>query len=95
MLLCSDDMLQNHPIRIEGVKVQPKSCQRRGERLRVAASSDNSLPSIDLQQRKLPGQVELGVSPEGVSISWDGHWVAAVVEETHEIVMTDTAIHKQ
>lgn len=35
-------MLQNHPIRIEGVKVQNRSCQRRGGLLRVAASSNNS-----------------------------------------------------
>ena len=40
MLVCPHEMLQNHPIRIEGVKVQNKSCQRRGELLRVAASSN-------------------------------------------------------
>jgi len=41
--VCPHEMLQNHPIRIEGVKVQNKSCQRRGELLRVAASSTPSL----------------------------------------------------
>jgi len=38
VLVCPHEMLQNHPIRIEGVKVQNESCQRRGELLRVAAS---------------------------------------------------------
>ncbi len=33
-------MLQNHPNRIEGAKVQGKSCQGAGRLLRVAASSN-------------------------------------------------------
>ena len=49
-LQCPHEMLQNHPIRIEGVKVQNKSCQRRGELLRVAASSNMSL-GTDTQQQ--------------------------------------------
>ena len=36
----SSRMLQNHPNRIEGAKVQNKSCQGAGRLLRVAASSN-------------------------------------------------------
>src|SRR5665647_1716928 len=40
MLVCPHDMLQNHPIGIEGVTMQNKSCQDGGGLLRVAASSN-------------------------------------------------------
>ena len=43
MLVCPHEMLQNHPNRIEGAKVQGKSCQGAGRLLRVAASSNESL----------------------------------------------------
>lgn len=45
MLVCPHDMLQNHPIRIDRVSVQLKSCQpsqRCGRLLRLAASSNKS-----------------------------------------------------
>jgi len=40
MLWCPDEMLQNHPIGIDGVNVQNNSSQDHGALLRVAASSN-------------------------------------------------------
>lgn len=56
---------------------------------------NNQLQLIDLQQRRLVGHVDLGDSPEGVSISADGRWVAAAVEESNEIVITDTTSNQR
>lgn len=55
---------------------------------------NNQLQLIDLRQRKLVGHVDLGESPEGVSISPDGRWVVAAVEESNDIVITDTGTNK-
>jgi hypothetical protein len=43
MLMCPHEMLQNHLIGIEGVRVHSKSCQDGGGPLRVAASSNPSI----------------------------------------------------
>lgn len=57
-------MLQNHPIRIDGVNVQLKSCQplqRCGRLLRVAASSN---PPI------APNLLERNFTPEAPNQVW-------------------------
>ncbi|HEY5579724.1 MAG TPA: hypothetical protein VIK56_00970, partial [Rhodoferax sp.] len=55
MLWCPDEMLQNHPIGIDGVNVQNNSSQDHGALLRVAASSNpiNHIGSKTYDQYRL------------------------------------------
>src|ERR1035437_4659869 len=57
MLWCPHEMLQNHPIGIEGVTVQNNSSQNHGALLRVAASSNHSV-------NRTPGKLRLSEVPE-------------------------------
>src|SRR4030066_357288 len=50
MLVCPHEILQNQPLGIEGMKVQNNSRRHSRRLLRVAASSNNPLHGVTLEQ---------------------------------------------
>ena len=85
----SDEVVANIPT---GKK--PRGLAISGNWLYVSDQPNNRLQMIDLQQRKAAGVIALGESPEGVYASPDGRWIAAAMEESHDVAITDTQTNK-
>jgi hypothetical protein len=62
MLVCPHEILQNHPLGIEGMKVQNNSWRRSRRFLRVAASSNKALhrkkPAFASLRQVFSGELE-------------------------------------
>ena len=56
----------------------------------VSDQPNNQLVMVDLAAGRQIGSVALGESPEGVSLSADGRWVAVATEESNDVVFVGT-----
>ncbi|MCK7513587.1 MAG: hypothetical protein MZV70_62570 [Desulfobacterales bacterium] len=66
-----------------------------GSRLFVSDQPNNALLVADLARREVIATVDLGESPEGVSLSPDGRWVVVAVEVSNSVAFVDTAFARQ
>src|SRR5688572_18443448 len=60
-------------------------------RLIVSDAAKDGLVVLDAATGRELARVDLGKSPEGVSLSRDGRWIAAAVEEANAVALVDAA----
>ncbi len=59
------------------------------------SNEDNSLVSIvDIAERKIIGEIPVGIEPEGMGISPDGKWIVNTSETTNMAHFIDNTTHK-
>ena len=73
---------------------KPRGLAISGDWLYVSDQPNNRLQMIDLKMRAAAGTIALGESPEGVYASPDGRWIAAAIEESNAVAITDTQTNK-
>ena len=60
----------------------------------VSNEDDSLVTVIDIAKRKVIDQIKVGVEPEGITVSPDGHWLVSATETTNMVHWIDTKTHQ-